>query len=185
MYSSYWPVRLLKWHLLCNDGHVDFIIERQNVVTAYVINLKGTDGSLNRFSLIMCWLVWWRNIPIKKKKESLFLTICSRLGLELRSCQSRHEKHCLLWTVLSHNKPSLSAAVLFFIFTPHSSNLTSCLISIIQSGDYNSWFILTHWVASIDLSTHPCHYMLVSLSNFPFHYSCGEFNIPCDESCLL
>ena len=36
-----------------------------------------------------------------------------------------------------------------------------------------------------ELCTQHCHSSFPSLSNFPFHYSCGEFNILRDENCLL
>lgn len=105
--SFYWPVGSLNWHLLGSDGHVNFIIERQNTVTACIMNFKGTDGSLNWFSLIASWLAWQRHMYQFKKKSLLCLTFLQEQTWSCSSSLARpaficYAMCCIMWWIITH-----------------------------------------------------------------------------------
>lgn len=105
--SFYWPVRSLYWHLLGSDGHVNFIIERQNMVTACIINLKGTDGGLNWFSLIASWLARQRHMYQFEKGKSFVFDLLQEQPRRCNSSPARpalicYAMCCIMWWIITH-----------------------------------------------------------------------------------
>lgn len=135
--SFYWPVRSLNWHLLGSDGHVNFIIERQNTVTACIMNLKG-EFKLIFFNRLMIGATE-AYVPIWKRKVFCVWPFTGAdLEMQLLSCSScLYLLRNVLHNVVDNNasNPDMFGTLSSFAFTRCSSSLTGLLIPIIKSGD--------------------------------------------------
>lgn len=87
---------------------MNFIIERQNTVTACIKNLRGTDGSLNWFSLIASWLARRAYVPIWNGILLCLTFYRSRAGVATplaRPAFICYAMCCIMWRIIT--RPTL------------------------------------------------------------------------------